>query len=301
MQSSIVKTAHKQAQIFGVSLTGTSKVEVLRFVRNFLRSFDKLEDTKTPFFIVTPNPEQILMTQEDQTMSKILNSADVSLPDGIGLIHAIRFLSLPNCKIKLFRPFLLLFQGLEVGLATFIARDWLNDGFGVIKGREVFMALIALANKKGWRVALLGDRFHSARLAQSALEVSYKQVRLFSFDGPNVNKEGEVVSGEDVRIEKEAVEGINKVRPHLLFVGFGAPKQEKWVNAHLSDLSVGGVMVVGKSFEWISGHSKLTPEWMGKIGLEWLWRLLTGSTNLRRIWKAVIVFPWKVFVYKLGL
>jgi N-acetylglucosaminyldiphosphoundecaprenol N-acetyl-beta-D-mannosaminyltransferase len=291
--------ARKQAHILGIGLNSTSKKEVLRFVRNFLRSFEKLGDKKPPFFIVTPNPEIILMTQMDQTLSKILNSASLSVPDGIGLAQAYKFLSLPNPRNKLLRLFVLLGQGLYVGTATFLRRGWLERDFKIVKGREVFSSLISLANKKGWRVILLGDRIHSAQQAQSSLEKSYKKIKLYSFDGPNLNKEGIPQTSEDGEIENKVLNEINSIKPHLLFVGFGAPKQEKWVGRRLSKLNIGGAMVVGKTFEWVSGRARLTPKFLGKFGLEWFWRLLTGSTKIKRIWQAVVVFPWKVFIYKL--
>ena len=283
----------KTVKIFGVKVTGTSVSIVLKVIGKKLLKKEK-------FLIVTPNPEIVLMAHKDQDLLRILNNAAISLIDGVGLIHARKFLSLPCPNNKFFRLAVLLFNGLRVGLATFLARNWLEEGFKVIKGKEMFITLLGLANKQGWRVVLLGDRLHSAQRAQSVLEKSFKKVKIFSFDGPNLDKKGQPTTNEDARIEEKVIKEINTLKPHLLFVGFGAPKQEKWSARLIPELAVGGVMVLGRTFEWVSGRSKIAPAFLGKAGLEWLWRLLTGSTNVGRIWLAVVVFPLKVLHEKLA-
>jgi N-acetylglucosaminyldiphosphoundecaprenol N-acetyl-beta-D-mannosaminyltransferase len=81
-------------------------------------------------------------------------------------------------------------------------------------------------------------------------------------------------------------------------VGFGAPKQEKWIYKWLPKLRVGGAMAVGGTFAYLSGQSKLPPKWMEERGLEWLWRLLNEPRRALRILKAVILFPLKISWYK---
>ena len=78
----------------------------------------------------------------------------------------------------------------------------------------------------------------------------------------------------------------------MLFVAFGAPKQEKWVYRSLNRLNTGLVMVVGGTFDYIAGKQKLPNKLIERIGLEWLWRLLTGSQRIDRVFNAVVKFPW---------
>jgi N-acetylglucosaminyldiphosphoundecaprenol N-acetyl-beta-D-mannosaminyltransferase len=129
--------------------------------------------------------------------------------------------------------------------------------------------------------------------------LSLKKIKIESAGGPFLDKEARPISKDDALIEKEVVKAINKFRPHLLFVAFGAPKQEKWAYKWLDKLEVGGVMVVGGAFDFIAGRAKLPPEWMEKAGLEWLWRLLHQPRRLGRIFVATIVFPVRVFWTKL--
>ena len=82
------------------------------------------------------------------------------------------------------------------------------------------------------------------------------------------------------------------VKPDILFVAFGHGKQEKWINEYLRDLpSVKIAMGVGGAFDYLSGQTSRAPLWMRKIGLEWLYRLIREPKRLKRIWRAVIIFP----------
>jgi N-acetylglucosaminyldiphosphoundecaprenol N-acetyl-beta-D-mannosaminyltransferase len=256
------RIARKQAKILGIGVNSTSKTRVLRFVRNCLAQGAK-------FFIITPNPEQIMLAQKDKKFAKILNSADLALPDGIGLVWAAKFLRLPGPR-------------------------------KVIKGREMFLELIKLANKKTWKVFLLGGREKVAEKTKNNLEKSFKKVKIRVTEGPNLDNEAKPVTKEDSLIEKDVMNLINKFKPHLLFVAFGAPKQEKWVYKWLEKLECGGVMVVGGTFDYLAGSVSLPPKWIGKLGFEWLWRLICQPWRFKRIFRSVIIFPLKVFWSKLS-
>ena len=77
---------------------------------------------------------------------------------------------------------------------------------------------------------------------------------------------------------------INNSGAKILFVGIGCPKQEIWMAEHRNKLSC--VMVgVGAAFDFFSGHKKLAPMWMQRIGLEWAFRLVCEP---KRLWKRYL-------------
>jgi len=87
--------------------------------------------------------------------------------------------------------------------------------------------------------------------------------------------------GEDLKITTE----INDAKPDILFMGLGCPKQENWMAQHKNKLK--SVMLgVGASFDFYAGNVAESPEWMGKLGLEWLFRL---SQEPRRLWKRYLI------------
>lgn len=95
---------------------------------------------------------------------------------------------------------------------------------------------------------------------------------------------------------KAIVERINETNPDFVWVGLGAPKQEKWMAAHQG--KVNGLMIgVGAGFDYHAGNIERAPEWMQKSNLEWLYRLLQDpkrlfkrylNTNTKFIWNAMI-------------
>lgn len=214
------------------------------------------------FYLVTPNPEIILAAYKDARLLKALNCADLAIPDGVGLK-----LAEPSLKI--------------------------------IKGRELFLSLISLANQKGWRVFLLGGWGKEAEITKQKLEKKYRNLKIESSPGPVFDNNAKPVRQRDVLIEKDIVARINQFKPHLLFVGLGCPKQEKWIYKWLPKLNVGGAMTVGGTFRYLAGLSPLPPKWLEKAGLEWLWRAIHEPKRAGRIIKAVFIFPLRVFLSRL--
>ncbi len=244
-------------KILGIKVLSTTITSVLTRVKNFISHNNK-------FYIVTPNPELILMAQTNKELYKALNKSDLPIPDGVGLKAAI-------------------------------------FGLSIIKGRDLFGQLINLARKKGWRVFFLGGLGNEAELVARKLQIQDSRFKIRALKGPRLDNDAMPASGADIKLQSEAIKRINDFKPHLLFVAFGNPKQEIWIHKNLPKLKIGGAMAVGGTFRYIAGLSKLPPKWMEKLGLEWLFRLITEPFRFIRVWNAVIVFPLKVWLNKQSL
>lgn len=93
--------------------------------------------------------------------------------------------------------------------------------------------------------------------------------------------------------DKEDVERINASGADIVWIGLGAPKQEKWMLAHKD--KVNGVMMgVGAGFDFHAGTIKRAPVWIQKIGLEWLYRLFQDPG---RLFKRYFVTNTKFFCF----
>lgn len=91
------------------------------------------------------------------------------------------------------------------------------------------------------------------------------------------------------------VECINASGAALLFVAFGAPRQEMWIQRNLSRLTTVRVaMGVGGAFDFFAGKRRRAPRVLQSLHLEWLWRLLQEPSRILRIYTAVVVFPLMV-------
>lgn len=285
------KKGRKVRKILGIKVDSTTNERVLREIRSYL-------DKKEKFFVVTPNPEIVMLAQTDKHLAEVINSADISVPDGIGLAAAGKFLELPNPDDKAKRLLVNFAQGLGVGFSVLFDKDWLTQDLKIIKGRDLFLDLIKQANKKGWRAYFLGGKGEEAIGTKKELEKTYKKIEIKADKGPLFDNEARPVNKKEEKKEKKVIEEIIEFKPHLLFVALEFPKQEKWVYRWYKELDIGGAMVVGGTFRYLAGDAKLPPKWLEEKGLEWLWRLLTEPKRAKRIFAAFPKFPLEVFLYK---
>ncbi|HEX6124050.1 MAG TPA: WecB/TagA/CpsF family glycosyltransferase [Pyrinomonadaceae bacterium] len=85
--------------------------------------------------------------------------------------------------------------------------------------------------------------------------------------------------------DSKVVSDINAARPDLLFMGLGCPKQENWMADHKG--KVKAVMLgVGASFDFFAGNVRESPAWLGRLGLEWAYRL---TQEPRRLWRRYLI------------
>ncbi len=252
----VSKSDRKYVNILGVRVDSSELVELLAKIAQKMSSEAK-------FYIVTPNPEIILKAQDDPKLLSILNSADFSIPDGVGLKFAVPSLS-------------------------------------VVHGRELMANLCKMANEKKWKVFLLGGSDGVAELAANKLKIKNLKLKIDYATGPMLDNEANPISEVDVKIQSDILDKIGIIQPDILFVGFGAPKQEKWIYKNLSKLKAKCIMTVGGGIDYIAGVAKLPPAWMEKAGLEWLWRLINEPWRFARIISAIIIFPLKVLKSRLN-
>lgn len=83
------------------------------------------------------------------------------------------------------------------------------------------------------------------------------------------------------------LDAIKKARPRILFVALGAPRQEFWIHTHMEELQVPVNIGVGGSFDVAAGLKKRAPEWIIRLNLEWLYRLLAEPSR----WKRQLALP----------
>lgn len=95
--------------------------------------------------------------------------------------------------------------------------------------------------------------------------------------------------------ERNIINEINALKPNILIVGLGIPKQEKWIYRHLNELDVNLCWGVGAVFNNLSGKLKRAPQWMIDYGLEWLYRLYQEP---KRLWKRYL-FGNLLFIYRI--
>ena len=170
----------------------------------------------------------------------------------------------------------------------------------IISKPELFVTILdisvffpALIQILKYRLFFLGGRPGSARKTAENFQQKYPGIQIVGVYSPPFGFEN------DKAENRKIVNLIKGVRPDILFVGLGAPKQEKWIYNYRNDYNVPVSIAIGASFELSSGVVKRAPAWMQQTGLEWLWRLIMEP---KRLWKRYLVedmrFFWLLFKQK---
>jgi N-acetylglucosaminyldiphosphoundecaprenol N-acetyl-beta-D-mannosaminyltransferase len=156
-----------------------------------------------------------------------------------------------------------------------------------VTGVDLFWAMAKLSEDKGYRIFMLGGDPGVVKIAAQRVRLIHPKVRIvYTYEGS---------PKETKKIRKL----INHTRPNILFVAWGAPKQDIWIAKNLKKIRNPVVAIgVGGTFDFIAGMRRRAPKWMQKIGLEWLYRLFQEPKRFGRIWTAVVRFPMAVFFSK---
>jgi N-acetylglucosaminyldiphosphoundecaprenol N-acetyl-beta-D-mannosaminyltransferase len=96
--------------------------------------------------------------------------------------------------------------------------------------------------------------------------------------------------------DNDVIARINAVRPDVVWVGLGAPKQEKWMLAHQTKLRTTAMIGVGAAFDFHAGVKKWAPCWMRRCGLEWLYRFFQEPARMARRNVDNVIFLYKVLM-----
>lgn len=141
-----------------------------------------------------------------------------------------------------------------------------------IPGQSYFRKIIELSNEKGYSIYLLGGNPGIPEKAKENLKKEF----------PNVNIVGLHHGYFDEDEEKKIIEEINALKPNVLFVALGAPKQEKWIYNNRHKLQVDVAAGQGGTYDYEAGKIKRAPVFIQKIGMEWFWRLIREPSRIKR-------------------
>jgi N-acetylglucosaminyldiphosphoundecaprenol N-acetyl-beta-D-mannosaminyltransferase len=87
---------------------------------------------------------------------------------------------------------------------------------------------------------------------------------------------------------QEMADVVDRAAPDVLWVGLGAPKQEKLILALRGRLRVPLCGPVGAMFDYFAGNVAMPPAWVERLGLHWLYRLIKSP---RRLWRRNLDSP----------
>jgi N-acetylglucosaminyldiphosphoundecaprenol N-acetyl-beta-D-mannosaminyltransferase len=194
-------------------------------------------------FIAVVNVHVVMEAQHDPSFRRVLETADLRVPDGMPLVWVGRA------------------RGHQLQRRVY--------------GPDLLVDFCQHTQDLGYRHFFYGG----APGVPEALTKSLKQ----KFPGLNVvgsySPPFRHLTAEE---DSQEVEMIRVAKPDVLWVGLGCPKQERWISEHLDRLGVPIMVGVGQAFDIHSGRSKQAPSWLREHGLEWLYRLVAEPRRLWR-------------------
>ena len=205
-------------------------------------------DNKEQYIIYTPNTEIVMMCKNDEEFLELMNKSDINIPDGIGLIYASRIKNHP-LKEK-------------------------------VAGYDLSVNLLKLANDNGLKLFVVGGKPGVAEAAMKNVHEKYPRINIVGtqhgyFKGTHLGINDHV---EELKV----IEDINNAEPDILFVGFGAKKQEQWIEYNKNKINAKIIIGNGGTLDGLAGNVKRAPDIFIKLGLEWLYRLMKEPKRIKR-------------------
>ena len=155
-----------------------------------------------------------------------------------------------------------------------------------VPGSELVYRLAERAAARGWPLFLLGAAPGVAEAAAAILCDRY----------PGLRVAGTYAGSPDPAEDDALVARVNASGAALLYVAYGAPRQDKWIARNRDALaSVRVAIGVGGSLDFVTGRAVRAPQWAQRLGLEWLHRLVKEPWRWRRM-LALPRFGWRVVV-----
>jgi N-acetylglucosaminyldiphosphoundecaprenol N-acetyl-beta-D-mannosaminyltransferase len=199
----------------------------------------------------------IVEAQHDPSFKEVLNATDLVVPDGMPLVWLGRR------------------QGHSLSRRVY--------------GPDLLQALCEESAGRGYRHFFYGGEPGVAEQLAESLKTQFSGLNVVGTCSPPFRP----LSAEE---DAEMVEMINRAAPDVLWVGLGAPKQERWMHEHKNRLRVPVIASVGAAFDLLSGRRKQAPGWMREHGFEWFFRLLQEP---RRLWRRYLIYGSQFVAYLL--
>jgi N-acetylglucosaminyldiphosphoundecaprenol N-acetyl-beta-D-mannosaminyltransferase len=210
---------------------------------------------RVPAAVHLCNAYTVACAGRDPSLRALLNQGDCNLPDGMPLVWALRRL------------------GVAIG--------------GRVYGPDLMEAVVDRGREAGLAHYLYGSTPEVVARLEQRLAQRFPGVRIAAAESPPFRplEPGEVGL---------LAERVRRSGAHLVWVGLGTPKQDRFVAQHRDTLGV-PLVAVGAAFDFHAGAVRQAPAWLRDRGLEWAYRL---AREPRRMWRRYLLgnlrFAWTV-------
>lgn len=215
---------------------------------------DKMVQTGMNQYVVTPNVDHIVKLEKDALFREIYEQAALVLTDGQPLRWISRILGTPIVE--------------------------------KVSGSDLLPEVCKRGAEKGYSFFLLGASEGVAAHAAHNLRKKYPGLIIAGTYSPPWGFE------KDEEELEHIARMIRRAAPHILAIGLGTPKQEKFFYQNKERFQVPVVLCIGGSIDFEAGNVKRAPAWVSRIGFEWLYRLIKEPG---RMWKRYLIEDMAIF------
>jgi N-acetylglucosaminyldiphosphoundecaprenol N-acetyl-beta-D-mannosaminyltransferase len=232
----VERNQFEQLGILGLPIHMVQIPDVVRMMAQWAKG-----DRSRVRWIVVADMHAVVESHNQPEFRAMLETADLRVPDGIGLVHVARLKGIP--------------------LKSRVA------------GTDLMRAFFRETAGEGPRHYFYGDTDQTLHHLGRNLQAEFPGVTIAGCYSPPFRPLTQ--EEDDVVIQR-----INEAKPDVLWVGLGLPKQEQWIFNHRHRLKVPLVLGVGAAFKFLAGTVKRAPQWVCDLGFEWLWRFAREPRRL---------------------
>ena len=213
-----------------------------------------IEQRRAAYVCVVP-VSTVVECQSRPDYRKIVNEADIATPDGMPLVWLGRF------------------KGNKIIQRTY--------------GPDLMLKLCESGQKQGVKHFFYGGAPGVLNQLETRLKNDFSAIHIAGKYSPPFTEQIDT-------LDDGIVQEINRLKPDILWVALGSPKQDFWIYKHRDKLEVPVMLGIGAAFDFLSGAKRQAPRWIQNAGLEWLFRLCCEP---RRLWRRYLVGNSKFIYY----
>lgn len=228
--------------------------EACRMTSEFIEK--KKVNVMKPKMIQAVNTDSIVKANRFKEVAMASNKADLALADGMPLVWVSKFIGKPLKERA--------------------------------SGPDFFDRFSEIANRCSYSYYFLGSTEDVVGEMTKKVKAKYPNIRISGYCCPPFSN----MKDENQNID--ICNRINLIKPDVVWVSFGCPKQEKWIVENKERIDAAVIMGIGAAFDFVSGKVKRAPALLRNVGFEWLYRVYKEP---ERLWKRYFVEGPQFFVY----
>ena len=258
--------------VLGVEVNILTRSMFLSIIKESISNNNKIT-------IYTPYSEFIYKACLDRKFREILNSSDINIADGV----FVQIVSIYNEYTNKSKYTIINFFKLIIIILKMILRK--------IDRTIIFPELLSGSNEVKNICNVAQENKFSIYLVGGSQNVVYKAAQNITKEFPNINILGLQSSRAYTADDQSLIDDINQKAPDILFLCYGGQKQERWIYDYKTQIHAKVIIGLGGTFDYLSGKKKLQSKWWSDRGLNWLHRLISEPTRLKRQY-VIIKLLW---------